>query len=158
MNNEVLHILSHDGSLEFKQQIANAENMARPNSSSTVDQLYAMIAILNSQLRLLHRELINSAYSEHQRGVIETYRDKVSEVIGLLQTRVNELYQEEQNNQTQESYDSDDSDAENVAYARSLGMSIRRRGGRKSRRRSIRKSRRKSIRKSRRRSIRRRKY
>ena len=146
MNNEVLHILSKNGSLEFKQQIANAENMARPNSSSTVDQLYAITAILNSKLRLLHRELINSAYSEHQRGVIETYRDKLNEVIGLLQTRINELYQEEQHNE------SHDSDEENDAYARSIGMSIRRRGGRKSRRRSIRKSRR---RKSRRRKSRR---
>jgi len=38
MNNEVLHILSHDGSLEFKHQIANAENMLR-NPSSDVDDL-----------------------------------------------------------------------------------------------------------------------
>jgi hypothetical protein len=141
MNNEVLHILSHDGSKEFKLQLTNALDMVVPNENSTADadQLLEIIATLDSQEQLLQRELSNPAYSENQKVTMKTYIDQLNEVLGPLQNRVNELYQQEQNNQSRESYDSD---PDNEAYARSMGMSIRRRGGRKSRRKNIRKSRR----------------
>jgi len=138
MNDEVLHILSHDGSLEFKDQINNAVTMVG-NENSTADQLLEINFMLDSQLRLLESEFVNPAYSENQKVTMKTYIDQLNEVIGPLQNRVNELYQQEQTNQSRESHDSDE---ENEDYARSMGMSIRRRGGRKSRRKSIRKSRR----------------
>ena len=138
MNDEVLHILSHDGSLEFKDQINNAVTMVG-NENSTADQLLEINFMLDSQLRLLESEFVNPAYSENQKVTMKTYIDQLNEVIGPLQNRVNELYQEEQRNASEESHDSDE---ENEDYARSMGMSIRRRGGRKSRRKSIRKSRR----------------
>jgi hypothetical protein len=151
MNNTVLHILSKNGSLEFKNEVENAELMAR-NPSSNVANLNAVHDELYEKFDLLERESDNIAYSEHQRGVIETYRDKLNEVIGLLQNRINEIMNSQENAQ-------DDEDEQNDAYARAMGVSVRRRGGRRksSKRKS---SRRKSIRRKsiRRKSIRRRKY
>jgi len=158
MNNEVLHILSHDGSKEFKLQLTNAKTMVDPSQNSTADQLLEINFMLDSQEQLLQNELSNPAYSENQKVTMKTYIDQLNEVLRPLQNRVNELYQQEQNNQSRESYDSD---SENEDYAISIGMRRGRRGGRKSRRKSRRKSirkSRKSRRKSRRRKSRRRKY
>jgi len=138
MNNEVLHILSHDGSLEFKRQLVDAENMVR-NQSSDIDDLNAIHDRLFDQLKLLERESDNSAYSEHQRVVIETYRDKLYHVIRLLQDYINEVMSYED----QEEQD----DGRGV-----IRKSRRRKSGR--RRKSIKKSR-KSVR---RKSVRRKKY
>ena len=90
MNNEVLHILSHDGSLAFKNEVENAELMVR-NPSSDVPNLDAVHHELSEKISLLERELHNPAYSDHQIGVMETYIDKLDDVIGLIQERVNYL-------------------------------------------------------------------
>jgi hypothetical protein len=137
MNNTVLHILSHDGSLEFKQEVDDAENMVR-NPSSNVNQLNAIHDRLYQQLELLEQELENQSYDENQIATIKTYYEKLNEVIGLLQDRINELMSYEEDEE-------DDQEAED-AYARSMGISVRRRGGRKSRRSRKSSKRRKPIR------------
>ena len=140
MNNEVLHILSKNGSLEFKQGIEDAENMVR-NQSVDLDDLNDIHDRLFDQLKLLEREIDNPAYSKHQRGVMETYRDKLYGVIRLLQDYINEVmsYEEQEEQEEQEDHD----DARGIRR-----RTRRRRTGR--RRKSIKKSR-KSRRKSRRR-------
>ena len=90
MNHVVLFILSKNGSLEFKQGIEDAENMVR-NHSTNVHQLGAIHDRLYAQFELLEAQLHNPAYSEHQRGVMKTYIDKLDDVIGLLQNRINEV-------------------------------------------------------------------
>ena len=90
MNNEVLHILSHDGSLEFKNEVENAELMVR-NPRSDVPNLDAVHNELSEKITLLERELHNPAYTDHQIGVMQTYIDKLDNVIGLIQDRVNYL-------------------------------------------------------------------
>ena len=146
MNHVVLFILSKNGSLEFKQGIEDAENMVR-NQSVDLDDLNDIHDRLFDQLKLLEREIANPAYSEHQRGVMETYRDKLYGVIRLLQDYINEVmsYEEQEEEEEQEEQEEHD-DARGIR--RRTG---RRRTGR--RRKSIRKSRksRKSRRKSRRR-------
>ena len=90
MNHVVLFILSKNGSLEFKQGIEDAENMVR-NHSTNVHQLGAIHDRLYAQFELLEAQLHNPSYSEHQRGVMKTYIDKLDDVIGLLQNRINEV-------------------------------------------------------------------
>ena len=90
MNNTVLHILSHDGSLEFKNEVENAELMVR-NPRSDVPNLDAVHNELSEKITLLERELHNPAYTDHQIGVMQTYIDKLDNVIGLIQDRVNYL-------------------------------------------------------------------
>jgi len=90
MNNEVLHILSHNGSLEFKNEVENAELMVR-NPRSNVPNLNAVHDELSEKINLLERELHNPAYSDNQIGVMQTYIDKLDDVIGLIQDRVNYL-------------------------------------------------------------------
>ena len=98
MNNNVLHILSHDGSLEFKNEVENAELMVR-NPRSNIPNLNAVHHELSEKINLLERELHNPAYSDHQIGVMETYIDKLDDVIGSIQDRVNYLINSgEQNN------------------------------------------------------------
>jgi hypothetical protein len=139
MNHVVLFILSKNGSLEFKQGIEDAENMVR-NQSVDLDDLNDIHDRLFDQLKLLEREIANPAYSEHQRGVMETYRDKLYGVIRLLQDYINEVMSYEE----QEEHD----DARGFRRRTDKRKSIRRRTGR--RRKSIKKSR-KSRRKSRKR-------
>jgi hypothetical protein len=145
MNHVVLFILSKNGSLEFKQGIEDAENMVR-NQSVDLDDLNDIHDRLFDQLKLLEREIDNPAYSKHQRGVMETYRDKLYGVIRLLQDYINEVmsYEEQEEQEEQEEHD----DARGFKR-----KSVRRRTGRRRtgrRRKSIRKSR-KSRRKSRKR-------
>jgi hypothetical protein len=90
MNNDVLHILSKNGSLEFKNEVENAELMVR-NPMSDVPNLDMVHNELSEKITLLESELDNPAYSDHQRGVMETYIDKLDDVIGLIQDRVNYL-------------------------------------------------------------------
>jgi hypothetical protein len=90
MNNDVLHILSHDGSLEFKNEVENAELMVR-NPRSDVPNLDAVHNELSEKITLLESELDNPAYSGHQKVVMKTYIDKLDDVIGLIQDRVNYL-------------------------------------------------------------------
>lgn len=135
MDHAVLFTLSKNGSLEFKQGIEDAENMVR-NHSTNVHQLGAIHDRLYAQFELLEAQLHNPAYSEHQRGVMKTYIDKLDDVIGLLQNRINEVMNSGEHE------------------ARGVRRKSRRRPDRKSvrRRKSIKKSvRRKSRRKSRRR-------
>ena len=87
MNNNVLHILSHDGSLEFKNEVENAELMVR-NPRSNVPNLNAVHHELSEKINLLERELHNPAYSDHQIGVMETYIDKLNQVTRLLRVRI----------------------------------------------------------------------
>ena len=138
MDHVVLFTLSKNGSLEFKRGIEDAENMVR-NQSTNVHQLGAIHDRLYAQFELLEAQLDNPAYSEHQRGVMETYIEKLDHVIGLLQNRINEVMNSGEEN--------------NARGGRRKSIrrkSIRRRTGR--RRKSIKKSvRRKSRRKSRRR-------
>ena len=145
MNHVVLFILSKNGSLEFKQGIEDAENMVR-NQSVDLDDLNDIHDRLFDQLKLLEREIDNPAYSKHQRGVMETYRDKLYGVIRLLQDYINEVmsYEEQEEQEEQEEHD----DARGFKR-----KSVRRRTGRRRtgrRRKSIKKSR-KSRRKSRKR-------
>jgi hypothetical protein len=145
MNHVVLFILSKNGSLEFKQGIEDAENIVR-NQSVDLDDLNDIHDRLFDQLKLLEREIDNPAYSKHQRGVMETYRDKLYGVIRLLQDYINEVmsYEEQEEQEEQEEHD----DARGFKR-----KSVRRRTGRRRtgrRRKSIRKSR-KSRRKSRKR-------
>ena len=98
MNNEVLHILSHDGSLKFKNEVENAELMVR-NPRSNVPNLNAVHHELSEKINLLERELHNPAYFKHQITTMETYIDKLDDVIGSIQDRVNYLINSgEQNN------------------------------------------------------------
>ena len=97
MNNDVLHILSHDGSLEFKNEVENAELMAR-NPRSNVPNLNAVHDELYEKIDLLERELHNPAYSDHQIVVMKTYIDKLDNVIGLIQDRVNYLINSREEN------------------------------------------------------------
>jgi hypothetical protein len=90
MNNEVLHILSKNGSLEFKNEVKNAELMVR-NPRSDVPNLDAVHHELSEKINLLEREIDNLAFSDNQRGVMKTYIDKLDNVIGLIQDRVNYL-------------------------------------------------------------------
>jgi hypothetical protein len=148
MNHVVLFILSKNGSLEFKQGIEDAENMVR-NQSVDLDDLNDIHDRLFDQLKLLEREIDNPAYSKHQRGVMETYRDKLYGVIRLLQDYINEVMSyEEQEEQEEEEEQEEHDDARGFKR-----KSVRRRTGRRRtgrRRKSIRKSR-KSRRKSRKR-------
>jgi hypothetical protein len=91
MNNEVLHILSHDGSLEFKQQIAYAENMVR-NPSTGVDDLDVIINRLHGQKQLLLIESNKPDYTKNQITTMKTYINKLNRVIMLLTNRMNEIY------------------------------------------------------------------
>jgi hypothetical protein len=93
MNNTVLHILSHDGSLEFKHQLANAENMSR--LTTNVDHLNAIHDELYEKLDLLERESDNPAYTKHQIVTMETYIDKLNHTVELLQNRINEIMNSE---------------------------------------------------------------
>jgi hypothetical protein len=90
MNNDVLHILSHDGSLEFKNEVENAELMVR-NPMSDVPNLDMVHNELSEKITLLESEVDNPAYSGHQKVVMKTYIDKLDDVIGLIQDRVNYL-------------------------------------------------------------------
>ena len=90
MNNEVLHILSKNGSLEFENEVKNAELMVR-NPRSDVPNLDAVHHELSEKINLLEREIDNLAFSDNQRGVMKTYIDKLDDVIGLIQDRVNYL-------------------------------------------------------------------
>jgi hypothetical protein len=90
MNNDVLHILSHDGSLEFKNEVENAELMVR-NPMSDVPNLDMVHNELSEKITLLESEVDNPAYSDHQKVVMKTYIDKLDDVIGLIQDRVNYL-------------------------------------------------------------------
>jgi len=94
MNNEVLHILSKNGSLEFKNEVKNVELMVR-NPGAGVPNLDAVHDELYEKLDLLERELHNPAYTDHQIEVMETYIDKLDDVIGLIQDRVNYLINSE---------------------------------------------------------------
>ena len=129
MDHVVLFTLSKNGSLEFKQGIEDAENMVR-NQSSDLDDLNAVHDRLWEQFEFLEAQLDNPAYSEHQRGVMETYIEKLDHVIGLLQNRINEVMNSEEDE----------------------ARGVRRKSRRKSRRRkSVRRTGKKSRRKSRRR-------
>ena len=97
MNNTVLHILSKNGSLEFKNEVENAELMAR-NPSSNVANLNAVHDELYEKLDLLERESDNIAYTKHQITTMETYIDKLNDVLGLLQNRINEISNSEEHN------------------------------------------------------------
>jgi hypothetical protein len=90
MNHNVLHILSKNGSLEFKNEVENAELMVR-NPRSDVPNLDAVHNELSEKITLLESELDNPAYSGHQKVVMKTYIDKLDDVIGLIQDRVNYL-------------------------------------------------------------------
>ena len=138
MDHVVLFTLSKNGSLEFKRGIEDAENMVR-NQSSDLDDLNGIHDRLYAQFELLEAQLDNPAYSEHQRGVMETYIEKLDHVIGLLQNRINEVM------------NSGEHDDARGFRRRTDRKSVRRRTGR--RRKSIKKSR--KSRKSRRKSIRR---
>jgi hypothetical protein len=93
MNNTVLHILSKNGSLEFKHQLANAENMSR--LTTNVDHLNAIHDELYEKLDLLERESDNPAYTKHQIVTMETYIDKLNHTVELLQNRINEIMNSE---------------------------------------------------------------
>ena len=148
MDYDVEFILN-EGSQIFKQQldqVKDALRVSRENalSGSIAYNLNKLIEIHNKldyQENLLTRESARSIYTENQKVTMKTYIDKLNEVIGLVQNRINELSSSEQNNGEQvpdtvsdQTSESHDSDLENDAYARSMGISVRRRGGRKSRR------------------------
>ena len=90
MNNDILYILSEEGSLEFKHQLANAENMARLSSSiSNLEEAHN--ELYYNKLHLIDTELRNPAYSKNQRETMKIYRDKLNNVIRLLQRRLDTL-------------------------------------------------------------------
>jgi len=90
MNNDILYILSEEGSLKFKQELANAENMSRV-SSNVANLEEAHNELYHNKLYLIDTELRNPVYSKHQRETMKTYRDELNKVIGLLQRRLDAL-------------------------------------------------------------------
>ena len=90
MNNDILYILSEEGSLKFKQELADAKNMSRV-SSNVVNLEEAHNELYYNKLHLIDTELRNPVYSKYQRETMKTYRDELNNVIGLLQRRLDTL-------------------------------------------------------------------